>query len=300
MSDHCRVAVVIHPIKRRAERAVEVIREQVAALGWPAPRVLTTTVAEPGGPQAAAALREGAERVVVGGGDGTVREVARELAGTGVGLGIVPLGTGNLFAHNLGLGGRRLDRVVATALTGETTASDAGWATFAGERHLFLVLAGMGHDAATARETRDWLKHHAGWLAYAESGLRHAVRRPIPMTVSLDDAPPHAVEAWSVLAGNCGRVRGGIVVFPGARLDDGRLDVMEVTVRHPWQWLPIAVKGLTGLRRDVPALHYATARRLTIASATPLTVQLDGDTFTGVSELCLETAPGALAVAVPH
>ncbi len=298
MTDHCRVTVVINPIKRQAQRAVEVIRDQIAALGWPAPHVLTTTVAEPGGPQARTALRDGADRVVVGGGDGTVREVARELAGTGVGLGIVPLGTGNLFAHNLGLGGHRLDRVVATALTGPTTALDAGWAGFDGERHLFLVLAGIGHDAATARETREWLKHHAGWLAYAESGVRHALRRPIPMTVSLDDAPPRAVQAWAVLAGNCSRVRGGIVVFPDARLDDGLLDVMEVTVRYPWQWLPIAVKGLTGLRRDVPALRYTAARRVTIASATPVTVQLDGDTFPDVSELHLEVAPGALAVAV--
>lgn len=82
----------------------------------------------------------------------------------------MPLGTGNLFAHNLGLGGHRLDRVVATALTGPATALDAGWAGFDGERHLFLVLAGIELAAATARETREWLKHHAGWLAYAGVG----------------------------------------------------------------------------------------------------------------------------------
>jgi len=292
-----RVFVVLNPVARGAEG----VRRAVLA-AEPDATILTTTVADPGAGQARQALAAGASRIIVAGGDGTVRLVAGVLAGTGIPLGIVPIGTANLFARNVGLRPRRPDAAVATALTGRPRPIDLGWARlrteagWSGEQP-FGVLAGIGHDAATVLDTRGWLKRRVRWLAYFESGARHLLRRPVPMEIAADAGPARSVAVWCVLAANCGRLPGGVRIFADATPDDGRLHTLLVPLTSPWQWLGVAAKGLLRLHRDVAALTYSEGRTLTVRPAEPTPAQLDGDAVAGVTELHVRIDPGALLVA---
>ena len=301
-----RVVAVLNPASRRFAEARAHLTRGVRALGWADPTIHTTTPDSPGAAAARSALDAGADLVVVGGGDGTVREVAGVLAGTATTLGIIPLGTANLFARNLDLSMRGLGRAVHVALTGHVRAVDVGAASWREVRdgetgppspeRIFLVVAGLGHDAATVLGTRPEFKESLGWLAYIESGVRHLAHPALSMQMSVDGRPLRSVETWCVLAGNCGRLPGGVRVFPDARLDDGVLDTLEVPITSLTQWASVALQGVLRLRSEVPALRYGTARRLWVIPDAPAPLQLDGDVIPAVADLRVRVLPHALRV----
>ena len=295
-----RTALVVNPAKGGWERALEAVTAAAHAEGWPAPAVHLTTRDETGHTQAASAVADGTELVVAAGGDGTVREVAHALAGTGVDLGVVPIGTANLLAHNLDLPAE-VTAAAEIALHGRARPLDLGLARLDDEvrDHPFVVLAGMGHDAATVAATRPRLKERIGWPAYLAPAAVAALRRPVPMTVRHDDEPEREVLAWSVLAANCTRVRGGVALTPGGLVDDGLLDVLEVIVRWPVQWVGVAAKGTLGWQRDVSGLRTRASRSLTVTSRTPLHVQLDGDVLGPARRLSAHVEEHALSVRAP-
>lgn len=297
-----RVGIVLHAGKPQARAIVGQIGTALQQAGWSPASVYPTTACSFGLDQARAALRDGCDLVIACGGDGTVRMAAHALRRTGVPLGIVPLGTANIFARNLLLPLRSTRQAVAVALHGASAPVDLGTAVATvhgiSEEHLFLVLTGIGNDAATVLDTRQLLKDRIGWLAYAESAVRHMLREPQPMTLHYPANPPRRITAWSVIAGNCGKVPGGIEIFPGAVIDDGVLDVLEVSVGNPLQWLPIGGKGLLHLRAGVPGLRHALSPELVIEPERPLPVQVDGDVLTDVARLQIGTEPRALTVRV--
>ena len=161
------------------------------------------------------------------------------------------------------------------------------------------MFAGIGQDGATVAQTRPALKRHAGWLAYLESGARHLLHPPVAMNYQVDDGPVHAVSAWSVLAGSCGRIPGGVEVFPGAEIDDGLLDVLAVTVTNPLQWLGLAAKGTLKFGGDVPGATFRRGRSLVVTPVSPQPVHLDGDLFLDVTRFALRIEEKAVTVAVP-
>lgn len=301
-----RVGMVLNPKGRRAVLARRELVRLLAEAGAPPPFVRCTTVASPGTEQAAELLRAGVDLVVVAGGDGTVREVGAVLMGSGTALGILPTGTANLFARNLGLVERDLGRVVRTALAGPEKVFDVGQARLRTADHPsrwqgplpFLVMAGIGRDARTVEATGTGLKCVLGWPAYLVAGLGQILRRPLPMLVDLD-GHPRRTRTWTVLFGNCPRIPGGIAVFPQARPDDGMLDSLEVPLRSPLDWLGVAAFGLFGRPRQVRALVYGRTSRATVAPTRPIAVQLDGDVVPGVVELEVTVAAGALVVRTP-
>lgn len=295
-----RVYAVLNPARPRHARARALLEAEASARGWPL-TVLDTTIADPGAGQALDALDAGATLVVVGGGDGTVRVVAGVLAGSGVPLGIVPLGTANLFARNLGLRPGPLAGNVRNALTGRPRRVDVGWSRHRrGDRwsdeEPFLVVAGLGHDAATVLATRAGLKRWLRWLAYFGAGAVHLFRAPIEVEVAVDGRPARHVRTWCVLVGNCGRLPGGVRVFPDARPDDGVLDTLVVPIRRPWQWLSVAAKGLLHLKRDVRALEYGRAHDVVVRPLRPQPLQLDGDAVPDVDEAVWRLAASELTV----
>lgn len=302
-----RVTAVINPIKPGIMDARHELEQACLESDWPAPVFIETTIDRPGGPQAREAVAAGAELVVAMGGDGTVREVAHGLAGTATQFAVVPLGTGNLFARNLHIMRGRLGQMVRMALHGTVTQVDLGLASFREYAGVgpwsgdlpFLVMAGIGQDARTVVETRDSLKSRLGWLAYLESGARHLLHEPIRMRVTIDDEPAEDVEAWTVLAGNCGRIPTGIEVFPDALVDDGRLAVLQARIDNPLRWFGVAAQGLFKLRSTASGLDYRAAEQVIVTPAEPLPVQLDGDAYLPVGEARFRVWPRALHLRLP-
>jgi len=151
--------------------------------------------------------------------------------------------------------------------------------------HIFLVIGGLGFDAAMVADTDADLKARVGWIAYFVGGVRHLHARRMRLDVRLDEEPWHSVRLRSLLIGNCGRLPGGITLLPDAVLDDGWLDVGEIDTRGGlvgWTQLfgEVAMQRF-GFRTDLPnrigRIDHARARRIRVRTRDPQQVQVDGD-----------------------
>ena len=301
-----KAALIVNPGLKDAEAATRAVAVASAARGWESPLILLTTTRQPGGPQAARALAAGVDRILAVGGDGTLRQVAGAMAkaGTLVPLGIVPVGAADIVARNIGVRPGRLRQAVAIALDGPPRPLSVGWVTCRRDGHEpaaepMLIVAGIGRDALAIATIRPWLKSHAGWLAYAEAGGRQALRRGVPMTVSIDGGPAEMVQAWSVLAAILPRLPMGVVAFPGTVVGGDAMQVLEVRLRQLADWGPVAIKGLAHTDADVAALRYIPARQVEIEPRRPLPVQIDGDLVRDVQALRVSLQPAAVRVAAP-
>jgi len=144
-------AVVVNPVRVKDPLQLRIqITAVCLELGWQPPLWLQTTIDDPGKGQTTAALAAGADVVLACGGDGTIRHVAHVLAGSGTPMGLLPTGTANLLARNLAIARRDPVQATRTALSGKTRAIDVGGVLIDdhAEEHVFLVMAGMGFDAA--------------------------------------------------------------------------------------------------------------------------------------------------------
>jgi diacylglycerol kinase (ATP) len=298
-----RIVTIVNPSKRWAGDALDLINAHCIAAGLHGAHVLETTVDEPGGAQARQAVASGADLVVVAGGDGTVREVASVLAGTGVPMGVVPIGTANLLARNLGLRPQELGANVRHAISGHDRAIDIGRIWLETPDHpdeayetVFLVVAGFGMDAAAISRTSEVLKRRLGWVAYFDSLVRRLFEVGEEIAIALDNGAEEHIELRTLMVGNCGLIPAGIRLIPDAILDDGLLDVVIMTPTTPIGWIPIAGKILLRHRYKVDALHHRPARSVMARPTHPLAVQLDGDVVDAVSCATIRIEPGALRV----
>lgn len=293
-----RLAVVVNPVKLDAlETLRAAIEHDCHASGW-AVSWFETTRDEPGETQARQALVEGAELVCSLGGDGTVRAVAGALVGTQVPLVILPGGTGNLLARNLGLPVD--DPVVAlrAALTGRPRRIDVGAVGWDGEpEQIFLVIAGMGLDARMIGEADERIKKAVGWPAYLLSGFRGLFDRGFSARIAGPGRREGSRRARAVVAGNCGQLPGGLELMPGARLDDGLLDLVLAEPRGVFGWLGIVRELLTG--RGSRSLRRFSADSARIRAGRPIPAQLDGDPVGERTTMEVRVRPSALTVMVP-
>jgi diacylglycerol kinase (ATP) len=141
------------------------------------------------------AARLGADLVVAAGGDGTIAEIANGLNGAGVRLGVIPLGTANVLAHELGL--PLAPRAVAAALAfGRTRPLRPGLATGNGASRVFVQMLGVGFDAQVVHNVPLWLKRALGRWAYVAQSARELVRYPYrPVRLRLDGREVAAASA---------------------------------------------------------------------------------------------------------
>ncbi|GAA2348203.1 diacylglycerol kinase family protein [Dactylosporangium salmoneum] len=289
-----RSAVVINPSKvlDLEERRRELC-DALAAAGWPEPLWLETTPEDPGCGMAREAAEAGVEVVLVCGGDGTVMAVAGELAGSDVAVALVPSGTGNLLATNLGIP-RDVAEAVAVAVAGDRRRIDVGEVEGEG---VFTVMAGMGFDAAMVGETPDDAKRRFGWAAYVASGIRNLTRRRMSVRLRLDGGRWLHRRAAAVLVANVGRLQGGIRLFPDAQPDDGELDVAVLTPAHVADWARLA--GGVLLARRAAGLETFRARAVEIHATREEPREIDGDVIAPGRRLSARVRPGALTVCVP-
>lgn len=270
-----RSAVIVNPVRVSdlSERR-SVVESSLAAAGWPAPAWLETTADDPGTGQARQAVADGAEVVFVCGGDGTVRSVLSELAGTDVAVALLPAGTGNLLALNLGLPDDPA-AVVRLAVQRGRRLLDLGVV----EGQLFAVMAGMGFDAAMMQSTSPRVKARIGSPTYVLSAAQHLLDRPMAVQVRVDDGPVLRREARTVLISNVGRLQGGVRLLPQAEPDSGVLDVAILAPRHLGHWAALALAVL--LRRPrVPRMEVLRGRRISVTSDRVQPRELDGDVIT--------------------
>lgn len=300
-SSRRRAALIINPIKATDVDVVGAVRRIAEEDGWDEPLVIETTADDPGHGQAREALDAGVELVIAAGGDGTVRCVAEELAETGTMMALVPLGTGNLLARNLDIAVDDPDAAVEAAFRGTERTIDVVHVTVdrAQDAHVFLVMAGIGYDAAIMSDTRDDLKDKVGWLAYVDAGLRNLPGKPTRTTLSVDGGKPFERRLRSVMGGNCGKIMGGLEIFPGAKIDDGLMDLMTVAPKGALGWLAVAGKLFARGKGKDPSLEYFQCRTAEVTLREPLEVQLDGDPLGKATHMAFEVKPDSLRLRMP-
>ena len=229
-----RAAIIVNPTKFDDVAAVRKrITEQSVNHGWAEPLFILTTERDPGTGQAKEALAKGVDLVCPLGGDGTVRAVAEAMVGSEIPMGLLPGGTGNLLARNLDLPVDDLDDALRVALTGQNKRVDVGRLTMdtSGEdespaHHVFLVMAGLGFDAAIMADAPEGLKAKVGPAAYVVSGTRNLRGPQFKVRVKVEDQEEFSRRARTVVIGNCGKLLGGLVLMPEAEVDDGQLDMV--------------------------------------------------------------------------
>lgn len=295
------VAAILNPAKVDDPAAFRVMLERMAIeSGWSEVLWWETKVDDTGYEMAHEAAVSGADVVIAIGGDGTIRAVCEELAGTGIPVGIVPAGTGNLLARNLSIP-LYLRAAVDVGLNGQDRAIDM--VRVSGdemEEATFLVMAGMGFDAAIMEGVNEDFKKRVGWLAYVWSALKAMMFPAIKVEVSVDGGEPTVHRARTVVIGNVGTLQAGMPLIPDAALDDGQLDVVLLYPRSFLAWFPVAARVMTRNRRTDESIIRMTGRSVVVRASAPAPRQLDGDLIKSGRELRAVCEQGRLLVRVPR
>ena len=296
-----RLAVILNPIKvEDVGQFRSLVSAMAAESGWSEPTWQYTTVEDPGTGMAERAAVSGADLVMVCGGDGTVREVCAELAGTGIPVGIIPAGTGNLLARNLGVP-LYIRSAIDIALNGQDRAIDMVEVGGDGiEDTHFMVMAGMGFDAAIMEGVNEDIKKKIGWVAYVVSGLRSLMFPAVKVEIQIDDQEPTVHRARTVVVGNVGFLQAGMPLLPDATLDDGILDVVIIHPRQFLSWITVAMRVLRKSSVVDETLDRRTGSRVRIKASSDTPRQLDGDSIGEGRELWMECIHGRLLVRVPR
>lgn len=330
-----RVAIIVNPtkfedlddVRRRAEEAC-------ARHGWAPPLWLETTAEDTGTGQTRQAVAEGVDLVCPLGGDGTVRTVGAEMVGTGIPVGLLPGGTGNLLARNLELPIDSLARAFDVAITGKdhpidtcvlelvrpTTgelaerledetdpaktvdfedAVDDRTSEAVREEHRFLVMAGLGFDAEVMASASEKLKARLGWAAYVVTGLQHLKGPQFTVDFRTDGQGLKRRRVRSVMIGNVGKLQGGLELLPDAEADDGKLDAVLLSPEGIVGWAATIGQLVTRQRVGHSRVEHFEAEEIQILSDKAVEVEMDGDPLGTVTALRIRVDPGSLLVRVP-
>lgn len=304
------LAVVFNPDKITAARLEKLLNKHTKSKF-----LLLETDRETGGQLAAEqAVDLGAKRILVAGGDGTLRNVVQAVAGKDVAIGIIPIGTGNILARNLKIP-LLTDQSIKRALKGQLYEIDLGLARAIDvegnhANYLFTGIAGVGMDARLMQNTSKDRKKQIGWVAYIEGGIKSLPLKFERFDISFDGGE-RTLKSYSLLIGNAGWLPGALSMMPDARLDDGKLDVAAIGPRRVWNWVDFfsritwqnkVVRPLALGRKwmdqtaNVKTLENLSSSRIRIRPHNPALMQLDGDVIGEVIEVDFSLKPKALKV----
>jgi len=290
-----KVAVVAHSGKTLGGGLPE-LRRVLAAAGIENPFWCEVPKSRKAPAQLRRALEDGAELIYVWGGDGMVQRSVDILAGSKTQLAIVPAGTANLFATNLGIP-QDVEEAVAIGLRGERRKLDIG--RFNGER--FGVMAGVGFDAALIRRADDsGLKDRIGRVAYVWAGSESLRAKPFRAEIEVDGAGWYRGKATCILVGNVADIFGGIDAFEDAHPDDGLLELGVVNAEGLLQWGRALARTALGTSAKSPFMQETKAHNVKVKLSRKVLYELDGGDRVKVNSFKVKVEPGAVTVCVPE
>jgi diacylglycerol kinase (ATP) len=287
------VAVVAHAGKAVGGGLPE-LRRELAERGYDDPLWVEVPKSRFVPSQVERALAEGAELVFIWGGDGTVQRAIDVAAGSEVPLAIVPAGTANLLATNLGVP-QEIAEAVAIGLEGHRRRLDV--ATFNGEH--FAVMAGAGFDASMIAGADGTLKDRFGRLGYVWTGSKSLRAKPFKAKIDVDGARWYRGRASCILVGNVGRLFGGIEVFPDAEPDDGRLEIGVVDTQGVVDWVRTLARTAVGQAERSPLVQVTSAKKIKVKLDKKVLYEIDGGDREKVKSFTIKVRPAAVTLCVP-
>ncbi len=313
-----RAAIIYYPGRVDLCKLRSAVEAITLANQWEPSLWLKTEASETGGQQALRAIAQKVTHLVVAGGDGTVRAVLEAVAqaNSKVTVGIVPIGTGNVLARNLGIPLENMRVQAQRALQGIAHPMDMGLARIILEddtrvEKMFAVMAGIGFDAKIMMNTDSARKLKLGWIAYAESGFKQLPMRYQRLSIRIDGRESRNVRVLTLLIGNVGWLPGKLSMMPDASLDDGLLDVAVIGPRRVWDWIDFwtrvtignnvvrttrAGRKLLDATANVKTLENLTSKKIRVTPENSVELQIDGDAIGFVKEVEFESIARAVSV----
>ena len=303
-----RIALVHNPTKPADAAAfVDLVAARVQAAGDEFLGAFPTTADDPGQDTTRELVRQVPDLILAAGGDGTIRSVTSGLVNTGVACAIIPMGTGNLMARNLGVP-LEIPEALDVALTCPTSPMDAVQLIVDGDHDhpvWFTGMAGVGFDAAMMRDTHDELKKIIGTGAYVLAFARNIASPPHRVSIQIDGRSPIRRRPVLVMVGNTHSLQGNLVLFPDATPDDGIIDLVTATPYIPGTWWRVLGTLLRARyarhrqRAESRAVQFDKGRRITLEFNSRMPWEVDGDTMGTGQRFQFTVAPGALRLVTP-
>jgi len=288
-----RIAVIAHTGKSMAG-GLEELRETLDRSGVTDPLWTEVPKSKYAPERVERALADGAETIFVWGGDGMVQRAVDAMAGTDARLAILPAGTANLFASNLGIPDD-IGAAVHVGLSGRERRLDLG--KMNGEH--FAVMAGAGLDARMTRDVDGGPKDHYGRLAYIWAASKNLRVEPFKARIEVNGDLWYDDEASCLLVGNVGALFGGLEAFESASPEDGQLELGVTHAESLGQWARTLARTAIGSAATSPFVQATKAERIDVEFKPKVLYELDGGDRKEVKRLKVKVKPGALTVMVP-
>ena len=287
------VAVVAHSRKSFGGGLPE-LREILAREGVTDPLWYEVSKSRRAPEYARRAAAKGADVLFVWGGDGTVQRCIDAVAERDTAVAILPAGTANLLAANLGIP-HDLAEAVLAGLHGDRRRLDTG--SVNGER--LTVMAGAGFDARMISDADRGTKDRLGRAAYVVTGIKNLDASRVKATVEVDGTLFYKGKVSCVLAANVGKILGGVEAFPQAQPDDGRLELGVVTAANPVQWARTFARLARGQAAVSPFVKVTQGKKFRIRFGQKVRYELDGGARPASKKLRIKVRPGSVTVCVP-
>jgi YegS/Rv2252/BmrU family lipid kinase len=240
------------------------------------------------------ALAEKADLIFVWGGDGMVQRCIDVVAGSDATLAIIPAGTANLLATNLGIP-KDIEAAVEIGLAGGRRRIDVG--RINDER--FAVMAGAGFDARMIGDADGGLKDRFGRLAYVWTGAKNLRQKPFRAKIVVDGTGWYDGPASCILLANVGKLFGGVEAFEDARPDDGVLELGVVSADGAMQWIQTVARAVVGTASKSPHARTTKVHSVRIKLGQKVPYEIDGGDRKKVRKLRVDIEPAAVEVCVP-
>lgn len=287
--------IIINPASGSStEEAIRTIEETIKELRWKT-EIHYTTLKKDAGALAQQARKKGITRIIICGGDGTVRSALYVFVKTKLTLGIIPIGTGNIFAKNLNIP-QDIRTASKIALQGKPSKVDVGKAN----EHYFVLIAGMGLDVDMMNDAKKSSKSTWGILAYIWSGLQNITKQPRTYKLIIDKKKNIQVRAKTVMVANIGKTQAGLKIVPKAHQKSGDLRIAIIKTQTLYTWLELLFNLLRGKPQESQGYDYIKGYDIKIVPlGKPQPYECDGDTFAPTKKLDITIYPASLNVLVP-